>query len=1037
MSKIKQEEKLTIIIPAYGTDKYIKKCLDSVVAQTWKNLEVIVVDDATKDDAAEIAEQYAEEYPYIKVLHHKENLGLFRARVTGLKAMTGDYFAFLDSDDAVTIDYYRLMMRKAEQTGADIVAGDFLEVYDTGEMNYPCRVLQQSDFDVSGKEAFADLLAQEGQDFGWHVVWNKIYARHIRDELIDYLQKVDRHLVMCEDVAYSVLIFSKANHFANVHGEYYLYSKKHNAAEESASLDFERCKEVIAGILYAFEYIETYLTSSGYENYLKHIEAWKENASKKWFELIKNIRCSYAKRKQLEKMLLNLGERDDIKTQNFFDLHNAPVNMLELQQIKEAIASKKCEIVSFDIFDTLILRPFWQPTDLFMFMEPYVTQKVGTVDTVEFHLLRAEAERDARNRVIGNKSNVFGEVKLDDIYVELGNLCPLLKPHLDEIKQYELECELRFCSAREKGKELIYFALEAGKNVIYTSDMYLPSEFILRLLKKNGFPTDGNCYISCEVGLSKAHGALYDYIVDKLGNKPSSFVHVGDNYHSDVESANQHGWRAFHLPKTIDCMMNIVNGHFHGSGYYKWYCDDYGYTQRSAGLRLFWGIRCLTAVAANHVFDDPFVPMVNFSDYSANPNLIGYMAFGPYLYALSYWLVECQEKNNFDQINFVARDGYLPLKAFEELIKTFSIDVKCNYIYASRKTITPLIMKNPSGIYSMPENYNLNVLAPEKLVKLFKPLMQSDTFEQAKTIVEEGGMEYKLPFYNTARFEKFASLFIDKMYDEGAANDYFEKVGRYYTPYFEGHCATFDVGYSGRLENALSRLYGYDITACYMHINRDNALIRKKDSGFKLETFYDFTPIVSGTIREQIISYCGPSCVGFNCSGNKAEPIFEQYNPIYSAEYVTKQLQKGALQFVQDLCETFGKDLQWLPLRKSDACVPMEHYFHYAMPNDTDVFMAIPFEDDLGAGKYTIRDQWKECMDLAQRHEKGVAGDDPRLDYYSMSKPKKWLVWCLVDRKILKDTAKRKLQNHPVALSFFGGIYRGLRKVAHALHIVR
>lgn len=58
MSKIKQEEKLSIIIPVYGTEKYIKKCLDSVVAQTWKNLEVIVVDDATKDDAAEIAEQY-------------------------------------------------------------------------------------------------------------------------------------------------------------------------------------------------------------------------------------------------------------------------------------------------------------------------------------------------------------------------------------------------------------------------------------------------------------------------------------------------------------------------------------------------------------------------------------------------------------------------------------------------------------------------------------------------------------------------------------------------------------------------------------------------------------------------------------------------------------------------------------------------------------------------------------------------------------------------------------------------------------------
>ena len=108
--------KLSIIIPVYNTEKYLAACLDSVVGQSWDNLEVLIVDDCTPDHAMEIAEDYAERYPFIRILHHPENRGLFRARITGMEAMTGDYFAFLDSDDTVTLDYYRPMIKKAMET---------------------------------------------------------------------------------------------------------------------------------------------------------------------------------------------------------------------------------------------------------------------------------------------------------------------------------------------------------------------------------------------------------------------------------------------------------------------------------------------------------------------------------------------------------------------------------------------------------------------------------------------------------------------------------------------------------------------------------------------------------------------------------------------------------------------------------------------------------------------------------------------------------------------------------------------------------
>ena len=151
--------KLSVIIPVYNTENYLAACLDSVVGQSWDNLEVLIVDDCTPDHAMKIAQEYAERYPFIRILHHPENRGLFRARITGMQAMTGDYFAFLDSDDTVTLDYYRLMIKKAMATGADLVAGDFIEVMESGEMYYPNRIFQQTELDLKGPEIL-DFLSK-------------------------------------------------------------------------------------------------------------------------------------------------------------------------------------------------------------------------------------------------------------------------------------------------------------------------------------------------------------------------------------------------------------------------------------------------------------------------------------------------------------------------------------------------------------------------------------------------------------------------------------------------------------------------------------------------------------------------------------------------------------------------------------------------------------------------------------------------------------------------------------------------------------
>ena len=101
------EKKLSIIIPNYNNEKYLKRSLDCVIEQTYKNVEIIVVNDGSKGNSDEIMKTYQEKDIRVKYVKHDVNKGLFQARLTGASVATGDYIAFLDADDYTSIDFYR------------------------------------------------------------------------------------------------------------------------------------------------------------------------------------------------------------------------------------------------------------------------------------------------------------------------------------------------------------------------------------------------------------------------------------------------------------------------------------------------------------------------------------------------------------------------------------------------------------------------------------------------------------------------------------------------------------------------------------------------------------------------------------------------------------------------------------------------------------------------------------------------------------------------------------------------------------------
>ena len=123
------EEKVSVIVPIYNVESYLRRCLDSLARQKHQNIEIIMVDDCSSDGSSDIAKEYAEKYPQFILVQREKNGGLAAARNSGLERVSGDWIAFVDSDDWVTDDYISAMYECAKRDNADIVMSSVYYAY--------------------------------------------------------------------------------------------------------------------------------------------------------------------------------------------------------------------------------------------------------------------------------------------------------------------------------------------------------------------------------------------------------------------------------------------------------------------------------------------------------------------------------------------------------------------------------------------------------------------------------------------------------------------------------------------------------------------------------------------------------------------------------------------------------------------------------------------------------------------------------------------------------------------------------------------
>ena len=164
---------ISVIVPVYKVEPYLDRCIESIVNQTYRNLEIILVDDGSPDNCPKMCDTWAEKDPRIKVIH-KENGGLSDARNAGMAAATGELFSFIDSDDSVLPDFIESLYDAMVRTGADAAecAADYVD--ESGNLLRQRKAAETDE--MSSPEALRRLILEDGI---YQTVWNKLYRREV------------------------------------------------------------------------------------------------------------------------------------------------------------------------------------------------------------------------------------------------------------------------------------------------------------------------------------------------------------------------------------------------------------------------------------------------------------------------------------------------------------------------------------------------------------------------------------------------------------------------------------------------------------------------------------------------------------------------------------------------------------------------------------------------------------------------------------------------------------------------------------------
>lgn len=539
----------------------------------------------------------------------------------------------------------------------------------------------------------------------------------------------------------------------------------------------------------------------------------------------------------------------------------------------------KHRYVSFDVFDTLIKRSVAKPTDLFSLMEVHLAHAYPEIPA-GFAMKRRKAELEGNEKA---GRHIQLAAIYDGLRGEYGE-------YTDELMELEIKMELSGCRSNPKCVEWLDRCVADGKTVVLISDMYLPSEVILQMLEKCGIHGYQKLYVSCECGARKKDGSLFRVVLDDLKIRPKELLHIGDNRRSDFLAPLSMGIKALWIrndQKSICRTPKNVKPE-----------DELVYRTLKVCVR-----NC----------------SLGMTEYEKQ----GCEIFGPLLYGFTQWLADRLREDGITDVYFLSRDGYMPMRAFEE----FGIpEIKAHYLYCSRRSYqVPMIWRHPDF-----DNATSPFLYVKKMT--IKSLVSRVGLEpdQYMERAESFGLQMDKTY---GKGKIFQSNAVKEFYDsikedviENSRQEYKSLVAYIRSMSFPERIAVVDVGWHGTMQKAMEELFNAEgiktiVKGYYVGIATDASAIASgevKAAGYLYDTDrgdnLERNRLRTGAIFEAQFLAPHGSVKRFTFVGDVTEPELEPYeyakgdSQIIDEPAVIGEYQRGALAFVQYMREAFPLD---------------------------------------------------------------------------------------------------------------------------------
>lgn len=598
----------------------------------------------------------------------------------------------------------------------------------------------------------------------------------------------------------------------------------------------------------------------------------------------------------------------------------------QLEKLNNTIKDDSIQVISFDIFDTLVSRVLEKPVDVFRFLsEACFRESNGTVDN--FFLLRTQAEVESR------KNNPSQETTLDDIYTYIEKNFFLSNSLLNKMKGLELEYELMFSTPHPFGKKIFNIALEKRKRIILISDMYLPKFFIEKLLKKNGYNGYEKLYLSCELNLSKKKGDIYPFVIRDLNISPTSILHFGDNKESDINNANEHGLRTHYICNAITRMR--AN---------KFYKEIFPPRLPSNKARA----ACVGLIALK-TFSHYKPILEKDSLFLRSPYIMGYNALGMIIVPYVLWLAQKAKEVGVSKIYFLSREGWLFKKVYDIISTYISKAPSSEYLYASRRALNIAMIEKAEDIIT---SSTLPFASGSTVFELIKSRFGINISEE-DTEYCNNKLEYNIN--DRLLFIKICQSLSDKILDRAKK----EREG--YLSYLSTkgcfdieHMAIADIGWKARMQSKLSKILSKPVTGFYY------GTISESEFSIGLgNNIYTYISPCADAMNTSFIINNRHLCESLICCAEKSLEYISVENKKYIKHFINEanyyqrkifiqDLHSGCIEFAVDFTKFFHSFFDSLFISQDMSCQILKHFVNNPSKYDLQLLDDVLFDDKIG-----------------------------------------------------------------------------------------